>query len=199
MVSVNQTRANRANAKQSTGPQSHAGKARSSKNALKHGLSASQIVIGAEDPDQFERLRAGLLADFRPSTTIDRELIDQLAGLLWRLRRVTSLEADLLRPPRQLDFKALTNAELDQLVTLYKKAGCYPEERPPSYGESDPIKDSEKSEMLSKLSRYETGLRNAVTRTLNLLHALRVSRAAVEEEARTVDATPPKGKLSPLQ
>jgi hypothetical protein len=52
-----------ANAKRSTGPQTRAGKARSRLNAVKHGLTAKDIVIGDEDPKEFEALRSALTAD----------------------------------------------------------------------------------------------------------------------------------------
>jgi hypothetical protein len=44
MTSTPQIRSNRANAQQSTGPRSKEGKARSARNALKHGLSAPVAV-----------------------------------------------------------------------------------------------------------------------------------------------------------
>src|SRR6476659_2798115 len=96
MSSVKQIEANRANAKRSTGPKSAKGKARSTKNSLSHGLTARDIVIGAEDPEEFQRLRMGLEADFKPSSTIALELVERLAGLLWRLRRIPVLEGALL-------------------------------------------------------------------------------------------------------
>jgi hypothetical protein len=96
MASHRQLETNRANAKRSTGPKSADGKARSSKNALAHGLTARDIVIGDEDPEEFERLRMGLQADFKPASMIERELVERLAGLLWRLRRIPVLEGALL-------------------------------------------------------------------------------------------------------
>lgn len=96
MASPKQLRANRANAKRSTGPKSADGKARSSKNSLAHGLTARDIVIGDEDPEEFERLRTGLQADFKPASVIEQELVERLAGLLWRLRRIPVLEGALL-------------------------------------------------------------------------------------------------------
>jgi len=101
MTSPKQLEANRTNAKHSPGPKSTDGKARSSRNALKHGLVSSEIVIWDEDSDEFEILRAGLEADFQPNSTIERELVDRLAGLLWRLRRLPALGA-LIEPDPEL-------------------------------------------------------------------------------------------------
>jgi hypothetical protein len=100
VVSRKQLEANRANAKLSSGPKSDAGKARSRMNALKHGFSSREIVLEGEDADQFDALRAQLKVEFDPSSVIERELVDRLAGLLWRLRRVPVLEAGLLRARR---------------------------------------------------------------------------------------------------
>jgi len=98
MATRRQLEANRANAKRSTGPRSEEGKARSNKNSLAHGLTAQDIVIADEDPEEFERPRAGLQADFEPTST---KLVERLAGLLWRLRRIPVLEGALLDARRE--------------------------------------------------------------------------------------------------
>ena len=79
MATRRQLEANRANAKRSTGPRSADGKAKSSKNSLAHGLTAQDIVIADEDPEEFERLRAGLQVDFEPTSTIELELVERLS------------------------------------------------------------------------------------------------------------------------
>ena len=195
MASAKQLAANRLNAKRSTGPKGEAGKSRSSKNALKHGLTAREIVIRDEDPDQFDALRAGLEADFKPSTTIERELIDRLAGLLWRLRRSVVLEADLLTSSSSItvDFRRLTDAEFDQFEKLAIKIAVDQGETPASPpGKSAPVGDNEKIDRLVSLSRYETRLMNDVARTLNLLHILQTSRLAAAEDKRTIEAATAK-------
>ena len=55
MATDAQIQANRENAKKSTGPRTPEGKARVSKNALKHGLLAQDSVIPGEDPAEFDR------------------------------------------------------------------------------------------------------------------------------------------------
>ena len=99
MASENQTAANRANAKRSTGPRTESGKAKSRKNAFKHGLTAQVIVIEGEDPKEFEKLRAKLEEDFKPRTALETELVNQVTGLVWRLRRIPAFEAFFYRQP----------------------------------------------------------------------------------------------------
>jgi hypothetical protein len=85
MTSVKQLAANRANAKRSTGPKTKNGKARSKRNAVKHGLAAKQaILIEGEDPEDFEALSEDLIAKHRPSSAFAHELVMQIAVTTWR-------------------------------------------------------------------------------------------------------------------
>jgi hypothetical protein len=70
--------ANRINAQRSSGPRTELGKSRSKMNALKHGLSAKKIIIGDEDPKEFEALRAALEREWQPETASQAELVEQL-------------------------------------------------------------------------------------------------------------------------
>ena len=59
--------ASRRNGAKSRGPRTPEGKARSAKNALKHGLCAQRnVVLGDEDLDEFEALEAALMAELAP-------------------------------------------------------------------------------------------------------------------------------------
>jgi hypothetical protein len=113
------------------------------------GSRPKQLSLRAK----FEALRAGLEGDFEPDTVVARELVEQLAGSFWRLRRVPCLEAQILQkyadqsPDDVFDCKTpLASAFIDQ------------------------------DDSLGKLSRHQAGLLNSITRTLNLLHVLRASR-----------------------
>ena len=96
MASEKQQEANRANAKRSTGPKTVAGKALSRMNAHKHGLTAETIVIGDEDPKAFDMLRAELEEEYNPRPGIESELVERLAVLMWRMRRIPIFEAALI-------------------------------------------------------------------------------------------------------
>ena len=87
--------ANAANARLSTGPRTDEGKSHSSQNARKHGLTATELVIAAEDREEFEELHAQLQADIRPHGALQQILFDQLVTSAWNLRRIRCMEAEL--------------------------------------------------------------------------------------------------------
>jgi hypothetical protein len=97
VTSFRQIAANRRNALRSTGPTSTEGKRRSRRNALRHGLCAETVVDGIEDTEDYRAFEAAIIADYEARTAVERELVLRLASLLWRLRRATAIETDLLR------------------------------------------------------------------------------------------------------
>src|ERR1700730_16816422 len=56
-VTNNKIAANRRNALKSAGPKSAAGKARSSRNSYKHGLTATFVIPGIESLEEWARYR----------------------------------------------------------------------------------------------------------------------------------------------
>ncbi len=97
MTSFRQIEANRRNATRSTGPNTEQGKRRSRGNALRHGLCAETVIETVEDTDDYCAFEAAIIADYDAQTAVERELVLRLASLLWRLRRATAIETDLLR------------------------------------------------------------------------------------------------------
>ena len=97
MTSFRQIEANRRNALRSTGPRTEEGKRQSRRNALRHGLTAETVIDGLEDSDDYRAFEAAVIADYDAQTAVERELVLRLASLLWRLRRIISIETDLLR------------------------------------------------------------------------------------------------------
>ena len=108
MTSFRQIEANRRNARNSTGPTTEEGKQRSRCNAVRHGLTAETVIGALEDAEDYKAFEAAIIADYDAQSAVERELVLRLAGLLWRLRRATTIEtglfefqADYLREFRQ--------------------------------------------------------------------------------------------------
>ena len=97
MTSVRQIESNRRNAQKSTGPKTDDGKARASRSAVRHGLTAETVITLLEDPDDYRAFEQAVTADYDAETAVERELVLRLASLLWRLRRATAIETGLLQ------------------------------------------------------------------------------------------------------
>jgi hypothetical protein len=97
MTSSRQIDANRRNAQFSTGPVTAAGKQRSRRNAIRHGLTAETIIDALEDAEDYAAFELAVAADFEARSAVERELVLRLASLLWRLRRTTAIESGLFK------------------------------------------------------------------------------------------------------
>ena len=101
VVSNEQRLANRQNARHSTGPKTPTGKAHSSRNALKHGLLARDVVINgpqlSETQADFDALLADLLRELKPRTLMEETLVERIATCYWRLRRAQRFEVGAIR------------------------------------------------------------------------------------------------------
>ena len=59
-----------------------------SKNALKHGAFSRELILPGESKKEYERLLAELEAEYSPSGPSEIYLVNHLASLLWRERRL---------------------------------------------------------------------------------------------------------------
>ena len=96
MATQLQIKANRANAQHSTGPRTPDGKARSSGNSLKHGLTGRFRVLDTEDQDAFDQLLDAHLEDLAPTTQYELFLVEQIAKAQWLVARAHRIEAALI-------------------------------------------------------------------------------------------------------
>jgi hypothetical protein len=62
-------------------------------NALRHGVLSRYTVLPWEDPAEYEALLAGLVAEHAPQGPTEEHLVEELAGILWRKRRLRLAEA----------------------------------------------------------------------------------------------------------
>lgn len=84
--------ANQANAEMSTGPTSDAGKAKSSLNAVKTGLTGRTVLLSTDDAAVYERHIQAYQAEFQPVGLRETALVQSLADTDWRLERIPALE-----------------------------------------------------------------------------------------------------------
>ena len=187
MASSKQLEANRANAKKSTGPRSQGGKARSRLNSRKHGLTAKTLVIGDEDPAQFDKLRAELMAEYDPQSALECELVERLSSLLWRLRRIPAFEAAIIDARRAevddpLEWLELERQGLTEGILKLRILGAAL------------IQDGKYHDALGKLARHETTLMHAFTKTLQMLFILKSNRSSHRGDAFMIEPVtlPPK-------
>jgi hypothetical protein len=119
MSSLKQIEANRLNALKSTGPRTEEGKRRSRCNAIRHGLTAETVIAGLEEAEDYESFEATIIADYDPTTAVERELVLRLASVLWRLRRATGIETALfqsaVKQSAQVRSKMISGATADLL------------------------------------------------------------------------------------
>ena len=156
MTSTAQLTANRANAAHSTGPKSDAGKLASSRNSLRHGLTAKKVVIPGEDAAEYDALRQELHADFAPANTAEATLVDQIAEHTWRLQRVRRAETaafeGFMRNKKHTDFVV-------------------------AFAMNDSMS------MLEKIRRYEVTIERSYHRAVDQLRKLQKERRHQEKEA----------------
>jgi hypothetical protein len=189
MATERQVKANQINAQRSTGPRTAAGKTASSRNALRHGLTARQVVLAGEDAEAFDALRQRLQAEFSPRGPTQEFFVEQLASSMWRLRRVPALEAALLAWLSDREFEV--DGDIDaMMMSSVISPGTSRSLTAPRNDAS--IREREEHEqlllgrtlevalkdgdLLSKLSRYEAQLLRLMERTLSALRALQAER-----------------------
>ena len=95
MSTAAQIRANRQNAKKSTGPKTAEGKAAVSKNAVKHGLFTDSLIRG-ENPADYVVFHDEMLADLAPVGAVETMLAERVISLWWRLRRAERMQNQAL-------------------------------------------------------------------------------------------------------
>jgi hypothetical protein len=61
-------------------------------NAMKHGILSSLVVLAHENHAEFDDLLAALFDEHRPAGMTERHLIEELASIIWRKRRVLLAE-----------------------------------------------------------------------------------------------------------
>jgi hypothetical protein len=156
-LSQKQLEANRANSQKSTGPRSDDGKRKSSRNAVKHGFFARDLVLPGEDPDELSELKLGLLKRLNPRDALELTMVDAMVADLWKLRRVRKAERDLFIKADEAARAPGQATPTDAGILL---AGM--------------LCNDQSEQNLDRLHRYEKRLENSVFRAMRELRRLRM-------------------------
>src|SRR5207245_3679087 len=111
----------RVNGAKSRGPKTAEGREKSSRNAVKHGLSGRNIVVlECENDDDFWTVHNDQMEIHQPATPAEKDLIDQMVAARWRMRRLRAIESALLDTEMATQKAALAQkfAECDRGVQL---------------------------------------------------------------------------------
>ena len=189
MRTEKQIRASRENAKKSTGPRTTEGKARASKNALKHGLMAQDAVIPGEDPAEFDRHLTKLEDTYLPRNYVEKELVRQIGDTMWRIKRLSRIETTVVSAAIERTRVYQHDFRVDRIRQGHE-------------GDLQLLGESMLggTKFLNNLARYDGHLRRCLHRDLELMMTIRrEERKSREAQAAAddVDAagpSPPSGR-----
>jgi len=144
MTSNKQIEANRKNSQKSTGPSSMEGKAIVAKNAMRHGILSTQVLVDDDEKELCINFYEMMRGQLEPRGDFQGFLVDRIISTAWRLRRIVHIET---------------------LILCHAKISPYNN----SYGEAF---EGKGGCSMAVLSRYERSLENAFFRAMKELKIL---------------------------
>ena len=204
MTSAKKSEANRQNALRSSGPKTSEGKAAVRLNAVKHGLLSEQVLLPGEDEAALKELSEHLRAELQPVGSLEDLLVERIIAAYWRLRRLGRVEAGIfawelygeLAERAQQEARTHEKSGLDQLIEDTSSPPTILDERKHREALSEAkemeakrdaetatlgrtfIRDADKANAFSKLSRYETTIERSLYKALHELQRLQAARGA---------------------
>jgi hypothetical protein len=106
MSTAGQIAANQKNAQLSTGPVSESGKAKSSLNTVKSGLTGRTVLLPSEDAALYHAHVSEFVQNYAPVGDEECKLVQSLVDTEWRLLRIPTLEMGIYAVGR-LEFAGL--------------------------------------------------------------------------------------------
>ncbi len=206
MMSDKKTDANRRNALKSTGPKTLEGKAATRLNAVKHGLLSEEVLLPGEDEVALRELSEHLRAELQPVGELESLLVDRVVALYWRLRRLSRVEAGIFawelygelveRARNEARMYEHHENPMDGLIQSVQSKITITDEQKHQEALSKAkemelkrdtenaklgqtfVRDADKTNAFSKLSRYETTIERSLYRALHELQRLQAARHA---------------------
>jgi hypothetical protein len=96
MTSALKSETARINGAKSRGPKTAQGRARSSMNALRHGLNAKTLILQNEDRNLFGEIWKDYFDLLKPANKMEIDLVSDIVAARWRLRRMERYETAML-------------------------------------------------------------------------------------------------------
>jgi hypothetical protein len=154
--------ANRRNALRSTGPRTVRGRRTVSRNAIKHGLLAREVVIltgdGAESLKEFRKLCDQLEAHYQPANIMEAKEVETIACCLWRLARVQRAEKGELRKGSDSYKSALSAAAVDRFWSYFQARELSRKARAEGKNEAKHAMKSEEAQLMQRAGLGVIGL-----------------------------------------
>lgn len=172
------------------GPKTAAGKARSSRNAVKHGfVSLAPVIPDLEVEADWWRYRSDILESLEPVGELEETLAGRIAEYLWRLRRVPAFEANKVRAALQLlpDHLAVAANYAQKVLGTPITETITPEKVDAQVGARLlPDRDT-----VMLIARYESHLHRLYIQTLHELEAIQTRRQGGHSPLARVDISGP--------
>src|SRR5690348_5344782 len=166
MVSEKRIEANRKNAQKSTGPRSIDGRARSSMNALRHGITGQVSIMTAEDRGAHDKFVQELIESLQPEGAVELQFASVIAEDFWRLQRIRAVENDMLALGNFSDAAAI-DVDHPEIHASLTRAQTF----------LDQSKDFE------RLTLYEQRINRAIEKNRKQLGELQAERKRERQEA----------------
>ena len=97
----------------STGPKTEAGKARSSRNAIRTGLYAARDFVRPEEEEEYAQTLIKLMDELTPEGTMEQTFATEIMGATWRLRRCRLVE-EAFSYIEDLDFDPMVDERTEK-------------------------------------------------------------------------------------
>ncbi len=96
-----------------TGPNTEAGKAKSSRNAIRTGLYAARDFIRTGEEEEYAQTLIQLMDELTPEGTIEQTFATEIMGATWRLRRCRLVE-EAFSSIEDLDFDPMMDERTEK-------------------------------------------------------------------------------------
>jgi hypothetical protein len=164
-ISEARLRANRENAKKSTGPRTKEGKQRSWLNARRHSILAQVIHLPKEDMAAYNKFTSDYVASLASAGTVEIQLAHACADIQFRLHRIAAAEHNLfaLGHEENGDNWSTGNPESHAALTF-----------------ADTLRRSK--DPIATITLYEQRLSRRLLQTLKQLREIQAERRKLEEQ-----------------